>query len=166
MIARAGTGLVLVHLLALRVGADERASATLTLTAPTMGPTLLTPVTQGATTWSWTLTLPANGTQVTITTVDSAGVTRDEMFLVTALPSPPPALRPVTVSWGWSGDGSTFQVERCASPCGAMAPVVSLPITDRQWVDTTVQAGTSYCYRLAVVTGTTRGPYSDTLCSP
>jgi hypothetical protein len=110
------------------------------------------------------LTLLAGVTKLTVTAVDTAGHTGQDVLTITLMASPPPP-GPITVIWAWSGGGETFQVERCTVSCGAMAAVAAVAITERQWTDTGVQPTSNYCYRLAVVTGGSRGPYSNTLCS-
>ena len=72
----------------------------------------------------------------------------------------PPTPGPVTVEWTWSGtQGTAFVVERCTlqQPGCPMAPVVTLALTVRLWVDAAVQPDDDYCYRLAVQQGASLG---------
>jgi hypothetical protein len=116
----------------------------------------------GTTPWSCSLTLPQGQTQVTVEARDSGNRTGTDVLTVTVLTQ----TAPITLLWDYSGGGETFQVERCTVPCGPMAAIASVAIGDRTWIDTNVARALDYCYRLAAVSGGTRGPYSATGCSP
>jgi hypothetical protein len=173
--ARFPLSALLILLLVLSVEARDNKPPRLTITSPTTASSYVTTsasvtvrgqqgIVTGTTAWQLSLTLLAGVTKLTVTAVDTAGHTGQDVLTITLMASPPPP-GPITVIWAWSGGGETFQVERCTVPCGAMAAVAAVAITDRQWTDTGVQPTSNYCYRLAVVTGGSRGPYSNTLCS-
>lgn len=134
----------------------------------------LSGVVTGTTNWTCQLTLPIGETDVTVTATDGAGRSTSLTFTVTleAPASATPDPRPITVQWSWSGAAvDAFRLERCtkgqgACPNGGMTFLESVDATARQWVDRTVLSSADYCYRLNTVTGQTRGPYSNTLCSP
>lgn len=116
----------------------------------------------GTTAWTFPLTLAIGTTQVTVTAVDSSNGTGNDVLTITVMSQP----GPITLLWDYTGGGDAFQVERCTVPCGALAPVASVAIGDRTWIDNTVAPTLDYCYRLAAVTGGMLGPYSTTECSP
>jgi hypothetical protein len=95
-------------------------------------------------------------------------------LLLLCLLAPPvaaqqPSVRPVTIEWTWQGTrGDAFVVDRCRvnGPHCVLLPTATLPLTLRSWTDYAVLRQHTYCYRLAVVTGSVRGPDSNTACSP
>jgi hypothetical protein len=119
----------------------------------------------GRTSWSFPLTLTVGTTTVTVTAFDAAGNTSSDSLTVTVM-SPPPPPGPITVNWIYDGTGDAFQIERCTVPCGPMAPVATLAMSNRSWTDTNVAPDLDYCYRMAVLTGSTLGSYSNIMCSP
>ena len=124
-------------------------------------------IAQGTTTWAASIPLQAGTNQLTITAQDAEGHTGTARLTVT-LTAPPPPPGPITVEWRYGGStGDAFQMERCVAPqpC-TMGPVASIAIADRSWTDTGVLSSQNYCYRMAVTTGGSLGPYSNTLCSP
>ena len=121
----------------------------------------------GTTAWQVSLTLTAPTTLLTITATDTRGNTGQDTLTVTLLDTPQPG--PITVEWTWTGtQGTAFVVERCTlqQPGCPMAPVATLALVVRLWVDTAVQPDDDYCYRLAVQQANGLGPYSNMLCSP
>jgi hypothetical protein len=121
----------------------------------------------GTTSWSASIALQLGTNIVTATARDAAGNTKTDALTVT-LTSPPPPPGPITVEWTWrGGTGDAFQMERCVAPqpC-TMGAVASLSLSDRSWTDTGVMSTANYCYRLAVTTGASVGPYSNIMCSP
>lgn len=69
-----------------------------------------------------------------------------------------------------SGSVTTFAIERKAEACTgpgafvqvATMPAQSAPSAQRTYVDATVAQNTAYCYRVAAVNATGKGPYSNT----
>jgi hypothetical protein len=122
---------------------------------------------QGREQWSASIPLQAGVNRITIRAMNARGRSGQDVLTVT-LAAPPPPPGPITVEWS-SRDtgGDAFQMERCVAPepC-TMEPVAVLALADRSWVDTTVLSSANYCYRMAVLTGATVGPYSNTACSP
>lgn len=123
-------------------------------------------VAKGMAAWSFSATLLAGKSVLTVEAVDAAG-NRGEDRLTVTVTTPPPPPGPLMVEWIYSSTvGDMFQMERCMAPCSTMQPVAAIAIKDRSWRDTTVNTAQHYCYRMAVLTGGALGPYSNTLCSP
>lgn len=126
-------------------------------------------VATGTTSWSFPLTLASGTTIVTVRAVDAAGNVSTPDTLTVTLLTPPPPPGPITVQVVQvSGEGDSIQIERCTAQvdCPQMAPVVVIDWADREWIDTAVVPENDYCYRAAVVMGSTVAPYSAVVCSP
>lgn len=116
--------------------------------------------------WFMMGTAPGSG-MVTLRWQDPDGPADFAQTAMVLKRASPPPTGPITVEWTYAGtEGDVFQMERCTVPCGPMAPVASLDIDDRQWIDSAVSPTTQYCYRMAVSTAGVLAPYSNTMCSP
>lgn len=121
----------------------------------------------GTTIWSASVPLAPGANLLTITAFDAAGHTATDTLTVTLMAQS----GPVTIEWRYTGTaGDAFQLERCTvvltCPCSDMQPMSTPAITARSWTDTSVSPTDDYAYRMAVITGGTLGPYSNTMCSP
>src|SRR5262245_61048217 len=71
----------------------------------------------------------------------------------------------LTLAWtDNSGGTASTRIERRTDP-GSYAPVGSVAPGVVAWTDTTVLAGTRYCYRVAAVAGGVTSPYSNEDCA-
>ena len=122
---------------------------------------------QGTTSWSASIALQTGANRLTVRAFDASGHQGQDVLTVT-LTAPPPPPGPITVEWTYGSTmGDAFQMERCVAPLPCpMAPIAAIPLADRSWIDSNVLSSQNYCYRMAVLTGESLGPYSNTLCSP
>lgn len=82
----------------------------------------------------------------------------------------------VTLIWTDTANpttGTSYNVYRLAGACPATAPTVSAlggfallnsaPLTTKTYMDTSVTGGTTYCYGVTAVSGTSQSAFSPTL---
>ena len=87
--------------------------------------------------------------------------------LVLGLGSLPAQAAQLTVSWSDAtpDDHTGFKVERKTGTTGAFAQVATTGATVMAYVDTTLTAGTTYCYRVRAYNTAGDSPYTPEACA-
>jgi hypothetical protein len=87
--------------------------------------------------------------------------------LVLGLGSFPAQAAQLTVSWSDAtpDDHTGFKVERKTGTTGAFAQIASTGATEMAYVDTTLTAGTTYCYRVRAYNAAGDSPYTPEACA-
>jgi len=73
----------------------------------------------------------------------------------------------LSLQWDWtsSGASASFKVERKTGTAGTYALITPTPVVPTTFVDSTVTAGTTYCYRVQAVNSTSTSGYSNEACA-
>ena len=87
------------------------------------------------------------------------------VFVLGLLSAVPVHAAQLTLTWIDHADGQAqFVIERATSPTGAFGYLAANPTGDVSYVDTTVVAGKTYCYRVAAVNDAGQSDYSNVAC--